>query len=205
MDLALWSTSASPAALLWLTLRGRAGAAVYICSAALNLVVGIGLWRLKEARRLALAFVAFNTRSTQLYFLPPFPYSVSSRQQSESSCCTPLRLSMATCLSSGFAFCSCIQPPSSLCSITIAADFSRRRRNSRNCRLRLNKGLFLILCDGYTQTKNGPRFERGPSCLGSLALRELDWRPEGWIAFCPAEQTLGGGLRGLRLGPLCAG
>src|SRR5580693_3431649 len=32
------------------------------------------------------------------------------------------------------------------------------------------------------QTKNGPRFRRGPSCLGSLALRELGWRPDGGVA-----------------------
>ena len=64
----------SPAALLWLTLRGRAGAAVYICSAALNLVVGIGLWRLKEwARRLALAFVAFNLAQRSFIFFRPAP------------------------------------------------------------------------------------------------------------------------------------
>ena len=30
--------------------------------------------------------------------------------------------------------------------------------------------------------KNGPRFRRGPSCLGSLALRELGWRPYGGVA-----------------------
>ena len=64
----------SPAALLWLTLRGRAGAAVYICSAALNLVVGIGLWRLKEwARRLALALVAFSLAQCSFIFFRPAP------------------------------------------------------------------------------------------------------------------------------------
>ncbi len=64
----------SPAHLLWLELRGRPGAAVYICSAALNLFAGIGLWRLKEwARRLALALVAFSLAQYSFIFFHPAP------------------------------------------------------------------------------------------------------------------------------------
>ena len=40
--------------------------------------------------------------------------------------------------------------------------------------------------------KNGPRFRRGPSCLGSLVLRELGWRPGGRGAV-GAELSLRGG------------
>ena len=42
--------------------------------------------------------------------------------------------------------------------------------------------------------KNGPRFRRGPSCLGSLALRELFWRPYGGVAVgarMPRRKDLG--------------
>ncbi len=47
------------------------------------------------------------------------------------------------------------------------------------------------------QTKNGPRFRRGPSCLGSLVLRELFWRPDGRGAV-GAGKSLRGWLCGLR-------
>ncbi len=41
------------------------------------------------------------------------------------------------------------------------------------------------------QIKIGPRFRRGPSCLGSLVLRELGWRPYGGVAV-GAVYCLGG-------------
>ena len=43
-------------------------------------------------------------------------------------------------------------------------------------------------------TKNGPRIERGPDCLGSLVFGEVFWRPNGGGAV-GAEKSLGGGLR----------
>ena len=49
--------------------------------------------------------------------------------------------------------------------------------------------------DGQS-TKNGPRFRRGPSCLGSLVLRELFWRPDGRGAV-GAGKSLRGWLCGL--------
>ena len=42
-------------------------------------------------------------------------------------------------------------------------------------------------------TKKRPPCRRGPSCLGSLALRELFWRPDGGVAV-GAERSLGGGV-----------
>ncbi len=50
---------------------------------------------------------------------------------------------------------------------------------------------------GPVQTKNGPRFRRGPSCLGSLVLRELFWRPTAGEPLARLRAS-GGGLRLLR-------
>ncbi len=53
------------------------------------------------------------------------------------------------------------------------------------------KGLLQASVRVRMQTKNGPRFRRGPSCLGSLVLRELFWRPYGRGAV-GAERSLRG-------------
>ena len=45
------------------------------------------------------------------------------------------------------------------------------------------------------QTKNGPRYSRGPSCLGSLLVRELYWRPAAGEPLVAGWSASGEGLR----------